>query len=162
MIDKNGKLFGKINLIDLLIILVVLLAGAFLALRATGVVGSNESAQAVPVRISFYGTEVPNYVVESLEVGSTVYDYNEDLVMGVTESFEAGEPLGYMVDDLGETHKVVLEGHSSLTLTALCDAVIGDYGVTIDGTIYGVGHTTVLFAGQSKMYVKICAIEPVE
>ena len=32
MIDKNGKLFGKINLIDLLIILVIIAAAVFLSL----------------------------------------------------------------------------------------------------------------------------------
>ncbi len=33
MIDKNGKVFGKINLIDLLIIIVIIVAAAFLGWR---------------------------------------------------------------------------------------------------------------------------------
>ena len=34
MIDKNGKLFGKINIIDLLIILVIIAAAVFFATKA--------------------------------------------------------------------------------------------------------------------------------
>lgn len=163
MVDKNGKLFGKINLIDFIILLVVVIAVVFAALRVTGVVGGREPEKPVPVRMSFFGTEVPDYVMDYVSVGDKVYDYNAEVVLGAIESFETGAPLGYVVDDLGEAHEVNRTGHCSVTLTLVGEAVIGrDYGFTVDGNLYGVGHTTLLYVGEAKFYVKVSAIEPIE
>lgn len=162
MVDKNGKLFGKINLIDFLIILVLVLAVAFVALRVTGVVGGSEQKDPVPVRISFFGSEVPDYVVNSLKEGDKVYDFSEDIILGTVESWEIDDPLGYVVDDFGDVHGVAKEGEKSLTLTITGEAVMGDYGATIEGELYGVGHTTLLYAGVAKLWVKVSAIEPIE
>ena len=163
MVDKNGKLFGKINLIDFIILLVIIIAVVFVALRATGVVGGGEQENPVPVHMSFFGTEVPDYVLDYVNVGDKVNDYNTDTILGTIESVEKGAPLGYVVDDLGEAHEINRTGHYSVTLNLVGEAVIGeDYGFTIDGNLYGVGHTTLLYVGEAKFYVKVSAIEPIE
>jgi len=163
MVDKNGKLFGKINLIDFLIILVLVLGIVFVALRFTGVIGGKEEQPSTPVMMSFFGTNVPDYVVDNLEVGAAVYDYNYDIIIGYVASWEDGDPLGYIVDDLGDVHKVNNDGERSLTLNVVSSVSFGeDYGATIEGEnrIYGVGHTTLIYAGLSKLYIKVSSIEP--
>ena len=55
MIDKNGKLFGKINIIDLLIILVIVAAAAFFAVRYLGGGGEDSvGSTKTTAEISFY------------------------------------------------------------------------------------------------------------
>lgn len=157
MIDKNGKLFGKINLIDLIIILVIIIVVVFVALRVTG--GGGGDSGAVPVKISFFATEVPDYVVDYINVGDSVMDYTEDVAMGTVESFETGEPLGYDTDANGEVQAVVREGHKSLSMTITGKAVMSEHGATIGGELYGVGHTLTIFAGKAKLYLKISGIE---
>jgi len=161
MVDKNGKLFGKVNLIDFLIVLVIILGVVFVALRATGVVGGDGEAPPTPVMMSFFGTDVPDYVVDNLKVGDPVYDYNNEAIIGYVASWEDGEPLGYLLDDLGEAHEVKVEGERSLTLNIISSVSFGKgYGASIDGNLYGVGHTALIYAGLSKLYIKISAIEP--
>lgn len=161
MVDKNGKLFGKVNLIDFLIVLVVILGIVFVALRATGVVGKDEAPPPTPVMMSFFGTEVPDYVVDNLKVGDAVYDYNYDAIIGYVAGWEEDDPLGYIVDDLGEVHSVKNEGERSLTLKIISNVSFGeDFGATIDGHLYGIGHTTLIYAGLSKFYIKVSGIEP--
>lgn len=162
MVDKNGKLFGKVNLIDFLIVLVIILGVVFVALRATGVVGGDEEAPPTPVMMSFFGTDVPDFVVDNLKVGDAVYDYNNETIVGYVASWEDSEPLGYLLDDYGEVHEVKAEGQRSLTLNIISSVSFGKdgYGATIDGNIYGVGHTALIYAGLSKLYIKISAIEP--
>ncbi len=161
MIDKNGKLFGKVNLIDLIIILVVLLVAGFFILRGTGVIGGGSDGETTQVRISFFGAEVPDFVVDYLHAGDSVYDHTEEVTLGTVESWETGEPSGYESVINGEVQEVSREGFVSVKLTILADAVMGEHGATIGGELYGVGHTLSLYAGQSKMYLKISAIEPV-
>lgn len=160
MIDKNGKLFGKINLIDLLIIIVILAVAAFVALRVTGVVGGSGGGNTTPVRISFEGSEVPDYVIDYIHEGESVMDFNEEVTMGVVESFTTGEPISYEIAADGQVQPIRKEGHVSLDLKITADAVMGEHGATIGGELYGVGHTLVIFAGQAKLYLKISGIEP--
>lgn len=161
MVDKNGKLFGKVNLIDFLIVLVLVLGIVFVALRFTKVIGGKDEPPATPVMISFFGTEVPDYVIDNLKVGDAVYDYNYDIIIGYVTSWETDDPLGYIVDDLGDIHGVKNEGQKSLTLNLVSSVSFGeDYGASIDGNLYGIGHTALIYAGLSKLYIKVSAIEP--
>jgi len=161
MVDKNGKLFGKINLIDFLIILVLVLGIVFVALRFTGVIGGKDEEPTTPVMMSFFGTNVPDYVVDNLKVGDAVYDFNYDKIIGYVESWEDSDPLGYIVDDLGDVHRVNNEGERSLTLNIISSASFeDDYGATIADSLYGIGHTALIYAGLSKLYIKVSSIEP--
>ncbi|MEG0035120.1 MAG: DUF4330 family protein [Oscillospiraceae bacterium] len=158
MIDENGKLFGKINLIDLLIILVILALGAFVALKVFG--GNDDADKLSPITMSFYADEVPDFVIENIKEGTGVLDSTEDVTLGTVQSFDVGEPLGYETDTDGEIKSVARNGHKSLELTITGQAELSEHGATIGGVLYGVGHTITIFAGQAKLYLKISAIAP--
>jgi hypothetical protein len=161
MVDKNGKLFGKINLIDLIIILVIVAVLAFVALRVTGVVGGGQ-AKAESVVISFFADEAPDYVIDYIHEGDPIRDFNEEVGLGKVTSFEAGESIAYEASILGtqDTQLVRKEGYSSVAITALAEGVLGDNGVTIGGELYGVGHTLTISVGRAKIYAKVSGIEP--
>lgn len=159
MVDKNGKLFGKINLIDLLIVLVLIALVAFVALKVVD--KSDESANLTQVRISFFGEEAPDYVANALEKGTTVLDSKENVTMGTIEDFEIGDPLGYDTDANGEVQQVIRQGYNSVSITAVGTGELTEHGVTIDGVLYGVGHTLTIYAGKAKLYLKVSGIEAV-
>ena len=54
MIDKNGKLFGKINIIDLLIILVIIAAAVFFATKAFTPAQEAAKTDTSTVRVQFF------------------------------------------------------------------------------------------------------------
>ena len=159
MVDKNGKLFGKINLIDFIIVLIVIALVAFVALKVVN--KDNGSANLSQVKISFYGEETPDYVAKVLEKGASVLDSKENVTMGTIEDFEVGAPLGYDTNANGEVEEVIRQGYNSVTINAVGQGVLGEHGVTINGVLYGVGHTLTIYAGKAKLYLKISAIEPV-
>ena len=39
MIDEKGKLFGKVNIVDLIIVVIILAAAAFIGMKLLGHVG---------------------------------------------------------------------------------------------------------------------------
>ena len=159
MVDNNGKLFGKVNLIDCLIVLIIIALVAFVALKVVN--KSDASANLQQVKISFYGEETPDYVADVLEKGASVLDSKENVNFGNIESFEVGAPLGYDTDANGEIQQVIRQGYKSVSITAIGTGELGDHGVTIDGVLYGVGHTLTIYAGKAKLYLKISGIDPV-
>jgi len=159
MVDKNGKLFGKVNIIDLLIVLIVLALVAFVALKVVD--KSEETTGLSEVRISFFGEEVPDYVAAALKDGVSVLDTKENVTMGTVESFSVGAPLGYATDSKGQIQSVVRDGYNSVTINITARAQLGEHGATIDGVLYGIGHTLTIYAGEAKIYLKVSGIEPI-
>lgn len=159
MMDKNGKLFGKINLIDFIIVLVIIAAVAFVALKVVNK-GNTDSNQ-TQLHISFYCEETPDYVVNVLKEGTSVLDMTEKVTIGTVESFKVGEPMGFFTDTKGVVQEVQREGYNSVTINVLANGEISEHGATIGGVLYGVGHTLTIYAGEAKLYLKVSAIEPV-
>lgn len=158
MIDQNGKLFGKINLIDLIIVLILLALVATVAVR---VVKNREQTSTIQkVSITFYTEEVPDYVPKAMEKGASCLDATENSNLGTLESFEAGDPLGYVTNTKGQVEAVVRQGYNSLEFTSVADGEIIANGVKINGVTYAVGHSLTVYAGKAKAYCKIKDIQP--
>jgi len=158
MVDKNGKLFGKINLIDLLVILIVI---AVVVLAAMKVVNAKKaSASLSEVKMSFFAEEIPDYVAQVIQNGTSVMDSTGNVTMGTVDSFKIDAPLGYVTDPKGQAQEIQREGYKSVTLNITAKGVLSDHGIKIDGTLYSVGHTLTLYAGEAKMYMKVSAITP--
>lgn len=159
MIDKNGKIGGKVNLIDLLIVLVILAVAAFLGYRFilkddTGIM-NNE-----PVIIEFTSDEVNDYTIERLAAGAPVLDHDENNYLGTVVGFELGEAASYEVNEYGETVRLSLPDCNSVVLTFEGTGRLDGNGVVIGGARYGIGHSMVLFAGDCKLFGKISGIDP--
>lgn len=159
MIDKNGKIGGKVSIIDLLIVLVLLAALAFVGYRfltkdRSGVVNTQQ------VYISFTGAEVPNYVVDNIEMGARVFDDTENNVLGYVTDLQTGQGYHYDVDKNGETVALFPEDSSSVVVTSLATGTLDPNGLLIGGTRYAIGHTFVVYVGDCKMYLRISGLEP--
>jgi len=80
IIDKDAKLFGKINIIDICIVLAVLVVAVFAATKLKGnVVVTNESKK---FEMKFFVEEVENFRVENMAVGDNLYDDSKNLFLG--------------------------------------------------------------------------------
>ena len=158
MIDKNGKLFGKVNLIDLLIVIVLVAVVGFLGWRflgqdASGVVNTQT------VYLRFTDMEVPDYTAEKLEIGANVLDSTENNSMGTVTDIVLGEASSYEVNELGDTVTLHRPDCSRVDLTTTANAKLTDNGVIINGTRYAIGHTMVIYVGDCKLYAQVSDIQ---
>lgn len=159
MIDKNGKLFGKINLIDLIIILILVALAIFAVLKFA--VPSNTEGTATNVKLTLFCEETPEYVVDYIKEGEPVYDSKEGINIGSVESFESGDPIGYDSKETGidmSEYRVARDGYNSVKIVVDATGVNGVNGVTVNGVLYGVGHTMTVYAGQAKLYLRVMGI----
>lgn len=156
MIDEKGRLFGKINLIDLLVIIVVIAAVTFLGFKFLGsdvVTGDTQE-----VTLSVYCEETSLFVLDKLTNGSEVYDFAANVILGTLAGWQEGESESYGTNSSGIIIQHSKDGYRSLNLDIECAGIIGPHGVTIDGTLYGIGHSMIIYVGVCKLFIRVSDI----
>lgn len=155
----------KLNIIDIIIIIVIAAAVIFLGSKVLG--KAFVSGQDYTVRpthtyhITLYTDRVANYVLDSTEVGDKAYDYTDETELGKVVSVERGDCIEYEIEN-GEYVTMVCENYSSAYITLEVKGQESDHGVEINDTIYAAGHTFVLYAGQGKYYLPVYSVEQVD
>jgi hypothetical protein len=160
MIDEKGRIGGKVNLVDLVIVLILVAAVVFVAVKFFG--PESTAANTEKVIISFYNDDCPTYVAEALNEGDVVWDSSSNVTVGTVKDWTSVPATAYILDANSDPIAIPADGYCYLTLNCEAEGVIGEHGVTIGGTLYGVGHTLTLYAGESKMYLKVSAIAPAQ
>ena len=159
MIDKNGKLFGKINIIDLLIILVIVAAIAFVGKRFFA---GNDNDYGTPerVRMTFFADEAPALLAGKAEAGEPVTDYDNSTSLGTLSSYESEDAYTYELDPTtGEIVKVPVANTCFLTFTCDTAGYVADDALRINGFEYNVGNTITMRAGQTRVSCRLAQIE---
>lgn len=160
MIDKKGRLFGKINIIDLLIILIIIAAVIFFVRRsAAPAQGGGETTATETVSVSFTSDEAPYYFADSLEEGGRVYEDTTNIELGKVTSFTSEPAYSYEVDAEGNTVKVPSPYDSLVTVTADVQGELRDNGVYVGGKAFCVGKTYIMHFGKTCMSCRISAID---
>ena len=80
MIDEKGRLFGKVNIVDLLIVIIILAAAAFIGMKFFG--PDSTAANTQNVRITMFCEESPTFVVDQLEAGCEAWDSSNQVTLG--------------------------------------------------------------------------------
>lgn len=160
ILDRQGKLFGKINVIDLLLILVVVLAVAFFAVKMLDDGAAVSSGEGI--RMEFYAEEVSDFVVESIKVGDTLTDDTGNIYLGKIVDIEVGPSQSYSANEKGEWVLSSREGYSSLRIVGEGSGRLYDHGVIVSGSKYGIGHSFTLRAGMGKIWLRVSGIEAIQ
>ncbi|MCL2357903.1 MAG: DUF4330 domain-containing protein [Defluviitaleaceae bacterium] len=158
---KDSKLFGKINIIDLFLLIALVGVIGFGALQ----IGRGESIIAPPdtrtFSVSFFTEEVAGFTAEVLRgtEGVTVFDHSRGITLGVLESYDIQDAIIWNHDQHGNTVQSDKPGYNSVTLTARIEGVPSDHGFLVAGNRYGVGHSLAVRAGRSIIFVRVSGIE---
>jgi hypothetical protein len=126
VIDNNGRLFGKISVIDVLFILVVAAVCAAFYVKFNVLDVTRKSVDTIPVtyKITIYG--VREYTVKSLEVGDLIYDkdYSGGQPVGRITSISAQDAVRAVEKTDGTIVNGPVEGCYDVTLTLSAEAII--------------------------------------
>ena len=153
MIDKNGKIFGKINIIDLIVILIIIAAvaaGGLFVVR-----NRRKSANQEKLIMKFYAEEVSDFVTDKLKEGSALYDDDNSIGLGKIIKFEINDSVTYGGVSEGQYTMVTKEGYKSVVITGELMGEKNELGAIVGGHQYGVGHSMVLRAGDAKIYLRV-------
>jgi hypothetical protein len=96
IIDSKGKLFGKVSIIDIIIVLVVVAAVAGVGYKMTKPSGSPITAKKDNVVVTFYSEEAPEYAVKATKVGDIVKDFDKGTLFGkLKEEIKTDKALSF-------------------------------------------------------------------
>jgi hypothetical protein len=156
IIDKNGRIFGKISIIDVFVLLIVLALGAALYIKFNVLDFTSKSGGTgtITYNVTIYG--VRDYTVDGLKPGDLLYDKNSSSnAIGMITAVNA-------VDAVKEAE--LIDG------TIVAGNYVGRYDVTLtvtaEGTVSGgrylVGRTYELNANSERLFqTKYCEFEAV-
>ncbi len=158
MIDKNGKLFGKINIIDLVVIIILVAAVAVVGVSKFR--SDNISSSVKTLVVSYYAEEIKDAAAQKIAVGDSVFDEacSKDLGIVCAEP-EISESISYIVNTDNEYIRSARPGYSSIIIQAELTVELTDYGFVIDDMTYGVGHTLSLLAGDTRFSARVYDIK---
>jgi hypothetical protein len=157
MLDNKGRLFGKVSLVDLFVVLVT---GAVIAVVYFNVgAGSRHTGGTEqPVLITFYNPSLHDFTAEALRLGTPVVNDANETYLGTVVNLEIGESINFMPDIYGNEVASAMEGYSSVYITSRVYGRISDGAVVLGGNVYGVGEEIIIWAGRSKTMLHISDI----
>lgn len=151
---KNGKVFGKINVIDFLVILVLIVAVVAVAVF---ILKPKDGADTLIMK--FRIEEVDKFVAEKVHVGDELFDDTYSLDLGHVTDIELDDSISYGGMTNGVYTVATKENYYSMIITGECKGTKTGLGAEIGGKKYGVGHTFVLRAGDAKLYLRVYDIK---
>ena len=146
MIDEKGRLFGKINIIDLFVLVVLIAAIIFAVFKF---VLPKDNVEEVPTQnmdLILNCQSTPFFTADKLVKGAEVYDGDSKVVLGTLESFEF---FPYYENQTASDYFI------SVILHVNSNGSFVTRGVEIGGRLYGSGHTMVCYFNDAKLYVKV-------
>jgi len=151
MLDEKGRLFGKINIVDLLIIVVILAAIAFIGIKFVMPHENTEAGQKMEMVV--YVEQSKRFVAEQVVKGSTVHDNTDEVDLGICTDIKV-EPYYEAIEATDEKNPVLaeVEDECIVELTLEVEGSYGTYGATVNGYLFGIGHTMVVSVGPCKFY----------
>lgn len=147
ILDKKGKLFGKINIIDLFVILVIIVG--IVGIFFTKVELDNEkllsdeskmliqsSAEKDKLEIKLKAKEVRDVTRDSIIVGDDVYLVANDKILGTVSRVESEPAMRDVVSDDGTVYTAAVPDRYDVTIVVEADGKKKDEGYYTDSNIH--------------------------
>lgn len=151
IIDRDGRLFGKISVIDLLVIaaVVVIAAAVYVKKNATPTGSGTVKEQTIVFQIRAAGLE--DYLTDAIRVGDKVYDANYSSGSGavgeITEVQVLSAPGTLLCEDMTDGTLPVLEAEGTVDMLI----TVKGSGVS-DGRSYTINRVYEVGVNSSRTY----------
>jgi hypothetical protein len=162
IIDDKGKLFGKINIIDLAVIVVVVVAIAGIGYKLTKSNTITPLTKTQTVLMVFEEDERPEFAIAPVKKGDVVNDKLSGITIGYVESVETGPSRTYYYNSEGQSVVSSKPGHVSYKITARCSGILTNTGITIGGTEFHINRQEQTRFGKTLLFPRITDIREIE
>ncbi len=139
----------KFTWIDLIIVLVILVSVIGLKNKFAKANVAAPTASKEKILITFYIEETPDFVIDAINTGDPVRESIQNSDFGKVVEINPGDSIYWESREDGQLVPSSREGYSSLYITMEGTGIINKGGVSIDKSVYYVGQTISLYAGNS-------------
>ena len=159
IIDNKGKLFGKVSIVDLLIVVILIagLLGAYYKFGrhdSTGIIGKTQK-----VTMTFFQEDIQGYVADDIKVGDIVKDRQNSVVLGKVTDVKIGADIMFYPNSDGKVTQSSKPGYVSIQITVEGQGDLSNTGATFSNVDYYVNKQFELRVGISNLYPRISSIK---
>ncbi len=133
IIDKQGKLFGKISIVDIFIILVIILASVILFLKVS--TGATSGGEASPVTYTVKVEGIRKTSEKYFKPGLPVYNDKGEYMGEIVKISNKKDAVTYNKLSNGDYVETTNPTRSDIEVVIKANATKNDKGVYIDGKI---------------------------
>jgi hypothetical protein len=148
-LDERGRIFGKVSVVDILVLLVIVAVVAFAAIRLTG-----SSSATVPVRVTYTIEAVRQATVDALrqsvEVEGTVRDDGGTVLGEAADIVVTPTSEEFMTPD-GQLKAFASPIFSDVNIIVLGEGRVSGSSVRIGSIPTRVGHKVTLVTGSAEV-----------
>lgn len=132
ILDKKGKLFGKINLVDISVILIIIIAVAATYFKFNLSAHSDVTRSDAEVIVTLRATGVRDFTVDAYEVGDKVYDDESGKYVGEIVEKTTTEAKDHLTKTDGTVSEQLLPERSNLIIKVKSSALVREDGVVLE------------------------------
>lgn len=158
LIDQKGRLFGIINLIDLVVLLmvVVLAFGTYAKMAARA--QQNQQVVLQEIEMDMFIKDVMPFALESFAVGDIVKDANSKTVLGTISAIRSEPYREPVVDPQGNYVMKEVPNKLNIILTVAGKAQVNNNSIKIQKDDVLVGNILIINTHKSKAQAVIIAV----
>lgn len=142
IIDSKGKLFGKISIIDVVVILIILMSVSLVGYKyVESKTSGTPKSKLETIQLKIYAGEVYEPLVKKVKLGMEVFDSTRETSFGKLKSMEVGESISWGLNSEGHWVSAPREGYVKIVVIVEGKGKIikGDNGVTFNNYDYYIG-----------------------
>lgn len=163
IIDKKGRILGKVSIIDVLVLLLILavLGGVGYKYKKSGT--ATPFTRLDDLEITLYQEEAPEPAAKGVKTGDPVREAIQGSYFGKVKDVKIDKSVSWVEDrNDGKYVASFKQGYASIYITIEGKGLFGDNGVTIDNAVYFVGKTLEVRVGNSVFWARIWDIRKKE
>ncbi len=150
--DKGGRLFGKMSVIDLMVLVIILIAVTGLGVRLFKTDALNrKNVPDKAVRIAFYLEEVPDYVANQVSIQDPVREAVQSKSFGVVSGIELAPSVSWGETKRGEKVASTKDGYVSIRVEMDVNGRFDGSGIVLQNQAYHIGQTITLLVGNAAL-----------
>ena len=158
MIDQ-GRIFGKVSIIDILIIAAITLGliWFFVIRHNDGNVIAPEDEMFI---ITYFSPSYPEFVTDYIAVGDSIEDFIRGGHIGTIIKLTVDQGYDVQPGSDGILVKSPKEGYEQIEIVSEILGRSSENGVIINGHAYLVGSYVTIRAGTGKLFIMLTGIQP--
>lgn len=135
IIDERGRLFGRLSILDIVIVLAVIVLVVGFIYNRTGQHVRQIIMPNTPLYVTFLVENVREFSLNAVQEGDIFFRQHERMALGTVTSVETAPAYDIMVRTDGTAVYAPVEGRYNMYITLACVGSITDSGFFVNGNL---------------------------
>lgn len=159
LIDRRGKLFGKISVVDIIIVIVILGLFPVIWFLTTTNDKNNMPTESDNINVTFKVDEVPDIFSNSIQNGLNVKVQHQDAVFGEVVDVSIDDRIVYGTNSSGKWIGSAKPNYKSAVFIVEGLGMYSDNQVLLNGVELFKGQKIALVVGNTTFYSRVLDIK---